>query len=94
MAKAPQKGSEEPVKEGTVKHADLRFDRNNPRSGDRTFANEDDALKFLIQAADVDELVTSMQSAGWVDFEPIIVQRKTNIVFEGNRRLVPGIKAE
>jgi hypothetical protein len=40
MAKAPQKGSEEPVKEGTVKHADLRFDRNNPRSGDRTFANE------------------------------------------------------
>jgi hypothetical protein len=28
-----------------------------------------------------------MQSAGWVDFEPIIVERKTNVVLEGNRRL-------
>jgi hypothetical protein len=76
-----------PVKEGLAEHSSLHFDQNNPRSGDRDFATEDDVLKFLIQHADVVELVTSMQSAGWVDFDPIIVQRKSNIVFEGNRRL-------
>ncbi len=70
-----------------VNHSSLSFDRNNPRWGDRTFSNEDDVLRFLIQNADVDELVTSMQSAGWVDFEPLIVERKTNVVLEGNRRL-------
>jgi len=73
--------------EGSHEHSSLHFDQNNPRSGDRTFSTEDEVIKFLIQSADVDELVTSMQTAGWVDFEPIIVQRKTNIVFEGNRRL-------
>jgi hypothetical protein len=88
MAKtATTETSEGPVKEGLAEHSSLRFDQNNPRSGDRDFSTEDDVLKFLIRHADVDELVTSMQSAGWVDFEPIIVQRKSNIVLEGNRRL-------
>jgi len=73
--------------EGMAKHASLHFDRNNPRSGDRIFTSEDEVLKFLIQNADVDELVTSIQSAGWVDFEPLIVQQKSNVVLEGNRRL-------
>lgn len=73
--------------EAFIEHPSLHFDQNNPRSGERTFSTEDEVLKFLIQSADVDELVTSMQTAGWVDFEPIIVQRETNIVFEGNRRL-------
>jgi hypothetical protein len=73
--------------EGFAKHASLHFDQHNPRSGEREFATEDEVLAFLIKNADVDELVTSLQSAGWVDFEPIIVQRGTNIVFEGNRRL-------
>jgi hypothetical protein len=66
-------------KEGFAKHTSLRFDLNNPRSGDREFKTEDQVLKFLIDHADVDELVTSMQSAGWVDFEPLIVQRKGNV---------------
>jgi hypothetical protein len=89
MAKGPaeqqvrdvEKGT--PATEGLAEHALLHFDRNNPRSGDRTFGIEDDVLTFLIQSADVDELVTSMQSAGWVDFEPMIVERKSNIVLKG-----------
>ena len=79
--------SQRGANESFVKHSLLHFDQNNPRSGDRAFPKENDVLKFLIQYADVDELVTSMQSAGWVNFEPMIVQRKTNIVLEGNRRL-------
>jgi hypothetical protein len=72
--------------EDTVKHTSLKFDMENPRF-DRRFSKEDDVIEFLIRHADVDELVTSLQSAGWIDFEPIIAQRKTNIVLEGNRRL-------
>ena len=70
-----------------VEHAKLKFDQNNPRSGDQKFGTPDEVLKFLINNADVDELVTSMQSAGWIDFEPLIVERQSNIVLEGNRRL-------
>lgn len=70
-----------------MKHADLHFDLRNPRSAERDFNREDDVLQYLIDNADVDELVTSMQSAGWVDFEPLIVERGTNTVLEGNRRL-------
>jgi hypothetical protein len=73
--------------EGFAKHASLHFDQHNPRSGEREFATEDEVVDFLIKNADVDELITSLQSAGWVDFEPIIVQRESDIVFEGNRRL-------
>jgi hypothetical protein len=77
----------EPASDYFEAHDSLHFDRNNPRSGEREFSNEDEVLKFLILNADVDELVTSMQSAGWVDFEPLIAEEKTGVVLEGNRRL-------
>jgi hypothetical protein len=81
MAKA-----QEPV-ESMAEHAELHFDKSNPRTADHEFKTEDQVLKFLVDNADVDELVTSMQSAGWVDFDPMIVERKTDTVLEGNRRL-------
>lgn len=65
----------------------LRFDLQNPRAGNESFASEDDAIAHLIATADIDEIVSSVLSAGWIDYEPLIVQQGTKIVFEGNRRL-------
>ncbi len=67
--------------------AKLFFDLRNPRSPDDTFADETAVLEYLIQNADIDELVKSILSAGWMDYEPLIVQVPGNIVLEGNRRL-------
>ena len=82
MANAVKKLTEE-----FAKHASLHFDLKNPRTPDHEFTKEDEVLAYLIKHADVDELVTSMQSSNWVDFEPLIVQRSNNTVLEGNRRL-------
>lgn len=68
-------------------HADLRLDLHNPRSPGEAFAVEDEALTYLVQNADVAELVTSIRAEGWLDFEPLIVDLNNNIVYEGNRRL-------
>ncbi len=67
--------------------SDLRFDLNNPRFIDQEFKDEIDVIQYLYDRVDVDELIQSILSAGYIDFEPIIVQRKTNVVLEGNRRL-------
>ena len=67
---------------------ELKFDRSNPRFIDRGgFATEEDVVRYLTQHVDVDELLQSILSAGWVDFEPLIVQHGEKIVLEGNRRL-------
>ena len=73
--------------EGFSPHTSFHFDRKNPRTPDQEFTTEDKVLDYLVKHADVDELVTSMQSSGWVDFEPLIVQRSDSTVLEGNRRL-------
>ena len=73
--------------EDFVRPADLHLDLRNPRAGTTTFDNEDNAIANLITTADVDEIVTSIQSAGWIDLEPLIVERSTSTVLEGNRRL-------
>ena len=65
----------------------LRFDRQNPRFLDSTAMTEEDIIQWLYDQADVDELIQSILSAGYIDFEPLIVLRKDNIVLEGNRRL-------
>ena len=41
----------------------------------------------LIDNADVGELIQSILSAGWMDYEPLIVQVPGDVVLEGNRRL-------
>lgn len=65
----------------------LQFDRENPRFLDPTAMTEEDIILWLYDQADVDELIQSILSAGYIDFEPMIVWRKDNIVLEGNRRL-------
>ncbi|BCM19227.1 ParB N-terminal domain-containing protein [Mesorhizobium sp. J8] len=66
---------------------DLKFDPENPRVPTEKFENEEAAVQYLKDEYDLEELVQSILSSGWIDFEPLIVQSKTNIVFEGNRRL-------
>ena len=66
----------------------LKFDLSNPRFVDQgEFATEEDVVGYLSQHVDVDELLQSIRSAGYIDFEPLIVQREGKIVLEGNRRL-------
>lgn len=66
---------------------DLEFDRHNPRMPDSKFDSDDDYVRHLVDDFDVDELVQSILSSGWIDYEPLIVEAKTNVVYEGNRRL-------
>jgi hypothetical protein len=70
-----------------VQVSDLRFDRENPRMPNVPLEDDDEVVSHLIDEFDVDELVQSILSSGWIDYEPLIVQRETNVVFEGNRRL-------
>jgi len=65
----------------------LRFDRENPRFLNPKDMTEEDIIQWLYDQADVDELIQSILSAGYIDFEPMIVWRKENTVLEGNRRL-------
>lgn len=67
--------------------ADLHFDRENPRFVDLGYTDEADIVRELYDQADVDELIQSILSAGYIDFEPLIVLRGGNVVLEGNRRL-------
>jgi len=67
--------------------SDLRFDRENPRMPNVPLEDDEAVVRHLIDDFDVDELVQSILSSGWIDYEPLIVQCGTNIVFEGNRRL-------
>jgi hypothetical protein len=66
---------------------DLHFDLENPRFIDHQFKNEKEIISFLYDHVDVDELIQSILSAGYVDFEPLIVLKQKQIVLEGNRRL-------
>lgn len=66
---------------------ELHFDLSNPRFVDGQAATEVEIVKHLVDEADVDELVQSILSAGYIDYEPLIVLRDGNVVLEGNRRL-------
>lgn len=70
-----------------VRPSELNFDLQNPRFVDQNFASEEDIIQYLYDHADVDELIQSILSAGYVDFEPLIVWTDGNVVLEGNRRL-------
>ena len=72
---------------GFVAPSELKFDMKNPRFLDSGFATEDEVVKYLVDQVDVDELLQSIRSTGYVDFEPVVVLRNENIVLEGNRRL-------
>lgn len=72
---------------GFVESAEINFDLSNPRFLDLGLETEEEVIRHLTDHVDVDELLQSILSAGWVDFEPLIVQRRSNTVLEGNRRL-------
>jgi hypothetical protein len=66
---------------------DLKFDLHNPRFAGTSFGSQEQMLQYLYDHVDVDELIQSIMSAGYIDFEPLVVLADENIVLEGNRRL-------
>ena len=76
------------LRQGEAILADLRIDLKNPRVPEEEFSSETQAISYLIDHADVNELVQSIGRSGWLDFEPLIVlQPENDTVIEGNRRL-------
>lgn len=73
--------------EDLIRPAELKFDPINPRMPLMKFETDAETIAFMMDSHDVDELVRSILVTGWMDFEPLIVQRNTNFVLEGNRRL-------
>lgn len=65
----------------------LKLDLRTPRSPDGAFDTEEDVLAYLVDHADVDELIQAILSSGWHDYEALIVLDDENVVLEGNRRL-------
>lgn len=76
---------------GKVSVALLDFDPNNPRLIEDSIARPTDAqiIKTLAESSDLSELVESIATNGYIDIEPLVVQRVKNRfrVLEGNRRL-------
>lgn len=76
-----------------VRPLELKLDRRNPRMPGRPFADETGALAHLARYGALDEIISSIESSGWIDFEPLIVLARDdeldeeNIVIEGNRRV-------
>ena len=71
---------------------DLSFDLKNPRLTEFELnpnSTEEDIIRILWQAMDVNELVMSIAASGFFPHEPVIVVKEgeKNIVIEGNRRL-------
>jgi hypothetical protein len=66
---------------------ELKLDLQNPRMPDSHFNDELEAILYLVDNADVSELVQSITTSGWFDYEPLIVLRDSRIVVEGNRRM-------
>ena len=70
-----------------VSPRDLKLDLANPRIPDATFPDEQAVLEYLYTQADLGELIQSIGNSGWLDFEPPIVEERSMVVVEGNRRL-------
>jgi hypothetical protein len=69
-----------------VRPADLHFDMHNFRMAEMEFGSETEVVSHLVEEYDVDELVLSILTAGWLDYEPLIAERNGTVI-EGNRRL-------
>lgn len=65
----------------------LRLDMDNPRFVGLQLADESAMVRYLYEEADLKELLLSMQNSGYLDFEPIVVERGSKVVLEGNRRV-------
>lgn len=80
-----------PKTTGRVETRYLDFDPNNPRLIEEGLKKPTDAqiIRALADSADLWELVQSIAANGYIDIEPMIVQRDRDryLVLEGNRRL-------
>ena len=76
-----------PINDDFERPRNLRLDLMNPRVPDERFDGEEAVIEYLLLHADVDELIQSIASSGWLDYEPLLVLSESNIVLEGNRRL-------
>jgi hypothetical protein len=76
---------------GKLPTALLDFDPSNPRLVEDGIdsPSETDIIKSMADNSDLSELVESIAANGYIDIEPLIVERKGNRyrVLEGNRRL-------
>jgi hypothetical protein len=77
-----------PQKDAFESPQNLHLDLLNPRIPDESFESEEQVLEYLLENADVDELIQSIGTSGWLDYEPMLVLEDGLIVLEGNRRLV------
>jgi len=80
-----------PKTTGRVATELLDFDPENPRLIEQGIKDPSDAqiIRALADVADLSEIVESIAANGYIDIEPLIVQRVKNRfrVLEGNRRL-------
>ena len=67
----------------------LSLDRSNPRFGLAEASSEAEALKILVETADLKELWNSISERGFEKFEPLVATEEDGVlvVLEGNRRL-------
>lgn len=67
----------------------LQFDPQNPRFTDQAFQNDEDLIRYLYDEMDVAEIIHSILSSGYLNYEPLIVMKEgaSYTVLEGNRRL-------
>ena len=70
---------------------DLLLDTENPRFGLSRATSQDEALEMLVRGSRLKELWDSINSQGWIDFEPLValarhVDGKWTVI-EGNRRV-------
>ena len=69
----------------------LRLDRRNPRlTGRADHRSEEALIAQIYRSAELDELLQSMSSNGYLDIEPLVVMKGPDgklVVLEGNRRL-------
>ena len=70
---------------------ELLLDVDNPWFGLSRAASQDEALEMLVRGARLKELWDSINSQGWIDFEPLVAfSGKVDgkwVVIEGNRRV-------
>lgn len=68
----------------------LRLDLENPRFGLNLATDEREAIKFLLERADIRELWDSIAERGYEPYEPLVAFESAPgvyVVVEGNRRL-------
>lgn len=74
-----------------VQANELLLDGDNPRFGLKKAETQDVALEMLVRNGKLKELWDSINSQGWIDFEPLVglSQKKDGkyTVIEGNRRV-------